>query len=127
VLWGWNNLQYSMSVKVFITQDVIDNWMEGDRVQVTGDVITFAAAGASARLVPAYHFVRMQAGDDGQNRLLGRVKVNATVLALGAEAYMNSVTLGENAYEVEPGFVVRPVRGTRDEDLLRAVARESGL
>lgn len=114
-----------MSVKVFITQDAIDSWMASERVQVTGDVLTFREGAVSARLVPGYYFVRMQAGDDGQNRLLGRVKVNAAVLALGAEAYMNSVILGENAYEVESGFVVKPTSGTADQDLLRALARES--
>jgi hypothetical protein len=114
-----------MSVKVFITQDAIDTWLASDRVQVTGDAITFRETGASARLVPGYYFARLQAGDDGQNRLLGRVKANAAVLALGAEAYMDSVILGENAYEVESGFVVKPANDTRDEDLLRAVAKES--
>ncbi len=118
----WHNLvRPPMSVKVFITQEAIDSWLVSDRVQVEGDVMAFRGTGASARLVPAYHFLRLQAGDDVSNRLLGRVKVTAAVLAMGAEAYLNSVILGETAYEAEAGFVAKPSGETSDQDLLSAV------
>ena len=39
---------------------------------------------------------------------MGRVKEQRLIEALGAEVYMDSVVLGDNAYDVETGFVAVP-------------------
>jgi hypothetical protein len=67
----------------------------------------------------------VQAGSDQTFDLLGRVKTKAAVSALGAEVYMNSVILGETAYEVEVGFVAKPVPAARlpDAAVVAAISR----
>jgi len=76
------------------------------------------------RLVPGCYFMSVQAGSDRSFNLLGKVKTKAAVSALGAEVYMNSVILGETAYEVEVGFVAKPMGpALLDSSVVAAVAR----
>jgi hypothetical protein len=98
-----------MSVKVFIPQDIVDSWVTADKVDLSGEVMTFRSAGLALRMVPGYYFDHVAGGSDEGHNLLGRAKVKAAINAMGAEAYMNSVILGETAYEVEAGFVAKPL------------------
>ena len=96
-----------MSVKVFIPQDVVDSWVTTDKVELSGEVLTFRGSRLALRMVPGYYFDHVAGGSDEGHNLLGRAKAKAAINALGAEAYMNSVILGETAYEVEAGFVAK--------------------
>ncbi len=96
-----------MSIKVFIPQDVVDSWVTADKVDLSGEVMKFRAVGLAVRMVPGYFFDHVSAGTDEGHDLLGRVKAKAAIAALGAEAYMNSVILGETAYDVEIGFIAK--------------------
>jgi hypothetical protein len=63
----------------------------------------------------------------GLRALLGRVKDEDALAALGAEAYMTSVLFDDAAYDVEPGFLAIPVGELADGGravlaALRAVA-----
>jgi len=98
-----------MSVKVFIPQDVVDSWVTADKVELSGEVMTFRGSGLALRMVPGYYFDHVAGGSDEAHKLLGRAKVKAAINAMGAEVYMNSVILGETAYEVEAGFVAKPL------------------
>ena len=96
-----------MSVKVFIPQDVVDSWVTTDKVELSGEVLTFRGSRLALRMVPGYYFDHVAGGSDEGHNLLGRAKAKAAINAMGAEAYMNSVILGETAYEVEAGFVAK--------------------
>ena len=86
-------------------------------------MLRLLATGVVLRLVPGCYFTTVQAGSDATFKLLGKVKGKAAVAALGAEMYMNSVILGETAYEVEVGFVAKPVGHTgSDAAVCAAVA-----
>jgi hypothetical protein len=98
-----------MSLKVFIPQDVVDAWITTDKVEVSGEIMTFRRRPLSLRLVPGFHFDRVAGGSDEPNQLLGRAKSKAAVSALGGEVYMNSLILGDTAYEVVSGFIAKPV------------------
>ena len=98
-----------MPVKLFIPQETLDSWLSAERVNLEGEMLQLPGAGVVLRLVPGCYFTSVQAGSDETFKLLGKVKAKAAVSALGAEMYMNSVILGETAYEVEVGFVAKPV------------------
>ena len=117
----------SMSVKVFIPQDMVDAWVTSERVELVGESLTFRASGITLRLVPGYLFVGISAGSDARHALLGRVKAKAAIAALGAEIYMNSVILGETAYDVEVGFVAKPLLGDCDYPTLVDAIRSAGV
>lgn len=101
-----------MSVKIFIPQDQVDTWVTTDKVDVAGEIMTFRNSRVSLRVVPAYFFDHVSGGSDAGHALLGRVKTKVAVGALGAEVYMNSVIVGETAYDVVVGFVGKPVDPT---------------
>jgi hypothetical protein len=113
-----------MPVKLFIPQETLDSWLTAERVNLEGELLQLPQAGLALRLVPGCHFRSVQAGTDGAFKLLGKVKAKAAVSALGAEVYMNSVILGETAYEVEVGFVAKPVgNATPDAAVVAAISR----
>jgi hypothetical protein len=91
--------------RLFISQERIDRWMEEGKVKIDGEVMSLPALGKSFRLRPAFHFVKIVSDGADMQLVIGRVKTKDQLDALGAEAYGNSVILGESAYEVEPGFV----------------------
>lgn len=113
-----------MSVKFFIPQDVVDAWIAADKAELTGEVISLRGLGVALRLVPGFFFGQLAGGSDEKHKLLGKVKVKAAMAAMGAEVYMNSVILGDTAYEAEAGFVAKPidVACTR-ADLIAAISK----
>jgi hypothetical protein len=114
-----------MSTKVFIPQDQVDAWVTTDKVDLAGEVLTFRASRVSLRVVPAYYFDHVSGGSDAGHQLLGRAKTKAAMGALGAEAYMNSVIVGETAYDVEAGFIGKPIDATCGRQTLVAALVEA--
>ncbi|MBN2577052.1 MAG: hypothetical protein JXP73_20990 [Deltaproteobacteria bacterium] len=115
-----------MSVKCFLPQGVVDSWITADKVELSGEVMVFRGSSLSLRLVPGFYFDHVAGGRDEDHRLLGRVKSKAAVAALGAEVYMNSLILGETAYEVEAGFVAKPLDSACTRQALIAVLLAAG-
>lgn len=111
----------ALPVKVFIAQAVIDAWVAADRVDVSGPVMSLRGSPGAWELRPASWFVNISAGSDEAQRLLGKVKDEEAVAALGGEAYMSSVIVGETAYEVQPGFLATPAAGAPARPLLAAL------
>jgi len=115
-----------MSIKVFLPQDVVDTWITADKVDLAGEVMTFRGSSVALRMVAGFHFDHVSGGLDEKNQLLGRVKSKAAVSALGAEVYMNSVIVGETAYEVEVGFIAKPIDSGCTRQVLLAAFTVAG-
>lgn len=96
--------------RLFISQDRLDAWTAEQRVAVTGDLMTLADDGRAFRIRPAVRFLRTSGTDGDPHDLIGKVKDDQALAAIGADHYMNSVILGETAYDVQPGFLGDPVR-----------------
>jgi hypothetical protein len=112
-----------MALKLFISQDALDSWLSAERVVLDGEILRLAGTSIALRLTPGCHFMGVQAGND-EHALLGRAKSKAAVTAMGAEMYMDSVILGETAYEIETGFLAKPVGGAgSDAAIVTAIAR----
>jgi hypothetical protein len=116
-----------MSVKVFIPQDVVDSWVTADKVELSGEIMTFRGLGVALRMVTGFYFDHVAGGSDEGHNLLGRAKSKAVIAAMGAEAYMNSVILGETAYEVEAGFVAKPLDPACTRAVLVAALSQAGF
>ncbi len=114
-----------MSTKVFLPQELVDAWITSDKVELVEELMTFRAQGLRLRVVPGFYFDHVAGGSDEAHQLLGRVKSRAAVAALGAEVYMNSVLLGETAYEVEAGFIAKPLDPTCTRSMLAAALGEA--
>ena len=115
-----------MSLKLFLPQDVVDSWITADKVELAGETMTFRGSGLALRVVPGLYFDHVAGGSDEAAQLLGRAKSKAAISAMGAEVYMNSLILGETAYEVQPGFIAKPVDAQCTREALRAALAEAG-
>src|SRR3954469_8899576 len=106
-----------MADYLFVPQSVLDKWSEQGRIQVDGNVLTILGEGKNFSLTQAVRFMKMEAGEDGAG-LLQKVKTTDALKQMGAEHYMESVILGDNAYQVQQGFLA-------DANALRRAAAAS--
>ncbi|TMA18029.1 MAG: hypothetical protein E6J88_19885 [Deltaproteobacteria bacterium] len=106
-----------MADYLFVPQSVLDKWSEQGRIQVDGNVLTILGEGKNFALTSAVRFMKMEAGDDNAG-LLQKVKTTDALKQMGAEHYMESVILGESAYQVQQGFLA-------DANALRRAAAAS--
>ncbi|MFN2546437.1 MAG: hypothetical protein ABR567_03290 [Myxococcales bacterium] len=106
-----------MADYLFVPQSVLDKWSEQGRIQVDGNVLTILGENKNFALTSAVRFIKMEAGDDTA-RLLQKVKTTDALKQMGAEHYMESVILGESAYQVQQGFLA-------DANALRRAAAAS--
>ncbi len=97
-----------MAGLLFVAQAMLDSWAEQGKIDFVGNVMTLLAGegkGRSYALDPAVRFLKVLGADQDPNQLLRKVKSQAQLKELGAEAVDASVILGDVAYEVEPGFL----------------------
>src|SRR5207244_12288155 len=114
---GGRRCAYAMADYLFVPQSVLDKWSEQGRIQVDGNVLTILGEGKDFALTQAVRFLKMEAGEDTA-RLLQKVKTTDALKQMGAEHYMESVILGDNAYQVQQGFLA-------DANALRRAAAAS--
>jgi hypothetical protein len=95
--------------RVFFPQAALDGWVASDRIDVNGDELTIKGAQRRYRAVEALRIIREVTGTPDGNELVGTVKSRAFLTELGAEILGGSMILGDNAYDVVPGFVGAPV------------------
>jgi hypothetical protein len=103
--------------RVFFPQAALDHWIGEGKVDLTGDELTIKAEARRYRILEAARIVSEVSGLPDANELLGKVKTRAYLTELGAELLETSMVLGDNAYDVVPGFLGSPV-GSFEEHLL---------
>ncbi len=97
---------------VFFSNTIIDSWSEGKKITIADNVLTVSKApGVTVQftLDEAYRFIKTSDGSADPNALVGKVRTVKQLEAIGAEAYMNSCIYKDVAYDVEQGYLGRPV------------------
>ena len=102
---------------LFVPQSVLAKWSEQGRISVVGNLLTILGENKNFALTSAVRFLKMEAGEDVAG-LLQKVKTIDALKQMGAEHYMESVILGESAYQVQMGFLA-------DANALRRAAAAS--
>ena len=105
-----------MQNRVFFAQSSLDLWLADSVIELTGTELTISSEARKYRLAEAAHIVREVTGAADANELVGRVKSTHYLEELGAELMQGSMILGDNAYDVVPGFMATPI-GPFDEFL----------
>jgi hypothetical protein len=103
-----------MPNRVFFPQTALDVWLTDGTVDLRGDELTIAGEGRRYRLTEAVRIVNEVTGGTDAHDLLGRVKPKAFLEDKKAEILEGSLLLGDNAYDVVPGWLGEPI-GTFDE------------
>ncbi len=94
--------------RLFLAQARLDNWASDDRIRVDGDVMRLGDDPRTIKLKPAVRFMKVAGGGEDPNQLVGKVKLVTELAKLGGEHYMESVLLGDVAYDVQSGFIGEP-------------------
>jgi hypothetical protein len=103
-------------MKLFLPQAQLEEWALADKADLKdGKVVVMAEGGATYPTVPAVHFVQLVSGED-THKLVAKVKTETQLASLGAEQMMDSVLLGESAYQVVPGYVTEIAASPRPAD-----------
>ncbi len=94
-----------MTGYLFVPQTLLDQWLEAGQVDIKADGLHLMAEDRTVGIEPAFHFTSMLEGEDTQ-ALIGQVKTEDAVKALGGEAFGDSALFGEIGYQVVPGFAM---------------------
>ncbi|NVJ06672.1 hypothetical protein HUW63_15665 [Myxococcus sp. AM001] len=106
---GWCKL--AGVTKLFLPQAQLEEWALADKADLReGRLVVMAEGGVAFPVTPAVHFVQLVSGEDTQG-LVARVKTEEQLARLGAEQMADSVLVGDNAYEVVPGYVAEVAAG----------------
>lgn len=102
------------AVKLFLPQAKLEEWALSDKADLRDGKLVVTGDPGSYATTPAVHFVKLVSGRD-EKKLVSRVKTDEQLQTLGAEQMMESVLIGETAYEVEPGYLTE-VDGAKGDD-----------
>lgn len=95
-----------MTKKLFFSQHVLDSLVDEGKIKVEKNILTLLSGDRpSFELEPAYRIVRTADGSQDPNHLVGLIRSERDIQAMGAEGYLNSVIFRDVAYEAEPGFI----------------------
>ena len=98
-----------MQNRLFLPQLALDVWLSDGSVELRGSELSLTAEKRRYRLAEAAHVLREVTGSPDANEVTGRVKSKHYLEELGAELMEGSMVLGDNAYDVVPGFLATPV------------------
>jgi hypothetical protein len=98
-----------MQNRVFFPQSALDVWLSDGTVDLRGDELTIVAEGRRYRLVEAVRIVSEVTGAPDVHDLVGRVKPKALLLDKNGDVSHSSLLLGDNAYDVVPGWLGEPI------------------
>ncbi len=98
-----------MRNRVFFPQAALDQWLGEGRIDLKNDELLIKNEGRRYRIIEATRILREVTGSDDPNELLGKVKSRAFLAELGAEILETSMIIGDNAYDIVPGFVGAPI------------------
>ncbi len=95
--------------RVFFPQALLDTLIADERVDITGDVLLLRDQGRRYTISEGVHVFRDASGGGDAAGLVGHVKTREQLSEIGAEVFENSMILGDEAYDVVPGFIGEPV------------------
>lgn len=99
----------AMQNRVFFPQVALDQWIVEEAIELKGTELTIVAEGRRYQLSEAVHVVAEVTGAPDPHDLVGRVKPKPFLEGLEAELLENSMIVGDNAYDVVPGWVGTPM------------------
>lgn len=118
--------------RIFFPAAALDAWLGEGKIDLAGEVLTILVRDEALggmhearkyRIVEAARVLREVTGSPDVNELEGRVKSRLFLTELGADLVESSMVLGDNAYDVVPGFVGTPI-GSFAEQVGRKAGEE---
>lgn len=95
--------------RLFIAQEALDQWVADGRGEVVQDELLDRSSSRRFRLREGVRFLSEVTGAEDTLGLVGKVKDLEQLSALSGEHMADSVIVGDNAYQVQQGFVGVPI------------------
>lgn len=113
-----------MQNRVFFPQAALDQWIVDETVDLAGNELTILAEARRYRIAEAVYVKAEVTGSPDVNELVGKVKSRPFLAELGAEIVEGSMILGDNAYDVVPGWMGSPI-GSFDDHVTSAARKNA--
>lgn len=97
-----------MQNRVFFPQACLDQWGVEGKIELMPTELLIIAEGRRYSITEAVRVVVEVTGANDPHGIVGKVKAKADLEAMGAEILENSMILGDNAYDVVPGWAGTP-------------------
>jgi len=115
-----------MQNRIFFPQAALDECIVDGRIELSGGELTVVSEKRVYRVAEAVRVLAEVTGSEDVNELVGKVKSVAFLQELGAEILETSMLIGDNAYDVVPGFTGFPATSYDEHKKLRAGAACEG-
>jgi hypothetical protein len=92
--------------KIFILPEELQKWMETAGVKIVNNAVTLPELPSPYKLEAALFFRKLVAGGEDPGTMVGKIKTMSSIQQSGFELFQNSVIVGDNAYEVDEGFLL---------------------
>jgi hypothetical protein len=99
----------AMGNRVFFPQLAIDQWGIEGKIDLSASELIVLAEARRYKIVESVRVVAEVTGANDAHGIVGKVKPKSALEELGAEILENSMIIGDNAYDVVPGWVGTPV------------------
>ena len=97
-----------MQNRVFFPQTAVDQWGIDGKIDLVGNELILLAEGRRYKVEEAVRIVTEVTGANDERKIIGKVKAKRALDEIGAELLETSMILGDNAYDVVPGWIGTP-------------------
>lgn len=94
-----------MQNRVFFPQSAVDQWGIDSKIDLVAGELILLAEGRRYKVEEAVRVVLEVSGESDEHQLVGKVKAKRALDEIGAELLETSMILGDNAYDVVPGWM----------------------
>lgn len=95
--------------RLFISAERLEAWAAEGRAALEADRMTLTELGRVFEIYSAVRFLAVTGDGPDPHDLVGLVKADQELTAMGADHVANSVIYADTAYEVQNGFVGTPL------------------
>jgi hypothetical protein len=97
-----------MQNRVFFPQSAVDQWGIDGKIDLVAGELILLADGRRYKVEEAVRIVTEVTGANDDRQIIGKVKPKRALDEIGAELLESSMILGDNAYDVVPGWMGTP-------------------
>ncbi len=97
-----------MQNRVFFSQTAVDQWGIDGKIDLVAGELILLAEGRRYKVEEAVRIVTEVTGANDDRKIIGKVKPKRALDEIGAELLETSMILGDNAYDVVPGWIGTP-------------------
>ena len=97
-----------MQNRVFFPQSAVDQWAIDGKIDLVAGELILLAEGRRYKVEEAVRITVEVTGAADDRKIIGKVKPKSALVEIGAELLETSMILGDNAYDVVPGWTAIP-------------------